>query len=61
MKPSSISREHRILRDRSGVIVVTGGKLTTYRSMASEIVDEVERAIGRSHVASRTDVELLGS
>jgi glycerol-3-phosphate dehydrogenase len=59
MKPSSISREHRILRDQSGVIVVTGGKLTTYRSMASEIVDEVERVIGRAHVACRTDVEPL--
>jgi glycerol-3-phosphate dehydrogenase len=59
MKPSSISREHRISRDQSGVIVVTGGKLTTYRSMASEIVDEVERVIGRAHVACRTDVEPL--
>ena len=61
MKPSSISREHRISRDQSGVIVVTGGKLTTYRSMASEIVDEVERVIGRTHVVCRTDVEALGS
>ena len=61
MKPSSISREHRILRDRSGIIVVTGGKLTTYRSMASEIVDEVERVIARTHVACRTDVEPLSS
>ena len=53
--PSSISREHRISRDSSGVIVVTGGKLTTYRSMAAEIVDEVERAIGRAHTKCRTD------
>jgi len=59
MSPSSISREHRISRDTNGAIVVTGGKLTTYRSMAAEIVDEVEKSIGRTHVAPRTDSELL--
>lgn len=61
MIPSSISREHRISRDANGMIVVTGGKLTTYRSMAVEIVDEVEKSIGRAHVASRTDLEPLRS
>ncbi|HEX6574999.1 MAG TPA: glycerol-3-phosphate dehydrogenase/oxidase [Gemmatimonadaceae bacterium] len=59
MKPSSISREHRISHDKAGVIVVTGGKLTTYRSMAAGIVDEVERSIGRGHTACRTDIEPL--
>jgi glycerol-3-phosphate dehydrogenase len=57
--PSSISREHRISRDGNGVIVVTGGKLTTYRSMSAEIVDEVERVIGRTHTRCRTDLEPL--
>lgn len=57
--PSSISREHRISRDGSGVIVVTGGKLTTYRSMAAEIVDEIERVIGRTHLQCRTDQESI--
>jgi glycerol-3-phosphate dehydrogenase len=60
MSPSSISREHRISRDSNGMIVVTGGKLTTYRSMAAEIVDEVERVIGRRHVPSNTDIAPLG-
>ena len=44
---SSASREHAIERSPSGVITVSGGKLTTYRSMAAEVVDEVERALGR--------------
>ena len=57
--PSSISREHRISRDPIGVIVVTGGKLTTYRSMAAEVVDHVETVLGRRHVAARTDAEPL--
>ncbi len=43
--PSGISREHRIAEDRPGVITVTGGKLTTYRSMAAEVVDEVARVL----------------
>ena len=59
MSPSSISREHRISRDSSGKIVVTGGKLTTYRSMAEEIVDEVERVIGRPHAHCLSDTEPL--
>src|SRR3990170_6857694 len=38
-RPGRISREHSIVTDDSGVINVTGGKLTTYRSMAAEVVD----------------------
>jgi len=41
------SREHHIATAPSGIISVTGGKLTTYRAMASEVVDVVERAAGR--------------
>ena len=55
VRPSSISREHQISRDKSGVIVVTGGKLTTYRAMAAEIVDVVERELGRQPRRSPTD------
>src|SRR5690349_8676119 len=32
--PTAASREHSIVTDRAGTISVTGGKLTTYRSMA---------------------------
>lgn len=41
------SREHHIGTSASGLISVTGGKLTTYRAMASEIVDAVEVALHR--------------
>ena len=58
-KPSSISREHRISRDKHGVIVVTGGKLTTYRAMAAEVVNHVELALSRVPRKSLTDEELL--
>ncbi|MGI9042647.1 MAG: glycerol-3-phosphate dehydrogenase/oxidase, partial [Gemmatimonadaceae bacterium] len=53
--PSSISREHQISLDQAGVIVVTGGKLTTYRSMAAEIVDVVEKRLGRKPRRPPTD------
>ncbi|HVR60249.1 MAG TPA: glycerol-3-phosphate dehydrogenase/oxidase [Polyangia bacterium] len=39
--PSATSREHEILREPDGVISVVGGKLTTMRRMAEEIVDRV--------------------
>ncbi|MEO5589307.1 MAG: FAD-dependent oxidoreductase, partial [Gemmatimonadaceae bacterium] len=57
--PSSISREHRISRHPSGIIVVTGGKLTTYRSMAAEVVDTVESALGLTPGRAPTDLEIL--
>jgi len=37
----SASREHTIERGPSGVVHVTGGKLTTYRAMAEQVVDEI--------------------
>jgi glycerol-3-phosphate dehydrogenase len=37
--PSSQSREHEIDVGPGGVIAISGGKLTTYRAMAEEIVD----------------------
>ena len=43
--PSSTSREHEILRETDGVISVIGGKLTTMRRMAEEIVDRVVESL----------------
>ena len=34
----SISREHTVLVGRSGLVTVTGGKWTTYRSMAEDVL-----------------------
>jgi glycerol-3-phosphate dehydrogenase len=45
-KPStSVSREHRIYADPSGLLSVVGGKLTTYRAMGETIVDRVVAAL----------------
>jgi glycerol-3-phosphate dehydrogenase len=52
--PASASREHRIDRSATGVISVSGGKLTTYRSVAEEVASTVERALGRRPFRSTT-------
>jgi glycerol-3-phosphate dehydrogenase len=46
---SLISREHRIVRGPGGVITIVGGKLTTWRAMAAELVDDVENVLGHEH------------
>jgi glycerol-3-phosphate dehydrogenase len=60
--PSAVSREHSIVTDSSSVINVMGGKLTTYRAMAAEVVDSVQKALGEDRDRSPTDsVELPGA
>jgi glycerol-3-phosphate dehydrogenase len=41
-----LSRRHVVLVGPPGLITVTGGKLTTYRAMAQDVVDRVCRALG---------------
>ena len=45
--PASVSREHRIVEGESGVISIIGGKLTTYRLMAEQLVDTVAKHLNR--------------
>jgi glycerol-3-phosphate dehydrogenase len=60
-RPSgSVSREHRVIEDPSGLVSLVGGKLTTYRATAEKVVDRIlgrfprERraSFGRSRTAS---------
>jgi glycerol-3-phosphate dehydrogenase len=37
---STVSREHEILVDPDGLITIAGGKLTTFRKMAQQVVDQ---------------------
>jgi len=60
-KPSDISREHKITQNGAGMMTVSGGKLTTYRAMAEQIVDQVELELGRNPSPCKTsEVELPG-
>ena len=42
-----LSRRHVIAEDPPGLLTVTGGKLTTYRIMAEQVVNRVCRSLGR--------------
>jgi glycerol-3-phosphate dehydrogenase len=39
--PSQMSREHRVVESAHGLITIAGGKLTTYRVMARDVVNRV--------------------
>jgi glycerol-3-phosphate dehydrogenase len=41
-----VSREHSIEVAKSGLVTVTGGKWTTYRRMADEVLEEAIEAVG---------------
>ena len=51
--PSRAPRNHKILTSSSGLLSITGGKLTTYRIMARQAVDKIVRRLGRK-VRSKT-------
>ena len=46
-RTADLSRRHRVARSESGLVSITGGKLTTYREMAADTVDEVVDLLGR--------------
>ncbi|WP_341709574.1 glycerol-3-phosphate dehydrogenase/oxidase [Limnobacter sp.] len=50
----SISREHTVITAPSGLVTITGGKWTTYRSMAEEVVDLVCEQQGWVNKPTRT-------
>ncbi len=45
-RTADLSRRHKVQRSASGVITITGGKLTTYRRMAADTIDEVVADLG---------------
>ncbi|MGI9031964.1 MAG: glycerol-3-phosphate dehydrogenase/oxidase [Ilumatobacteraceae bacterium] len=61
-RTADLSRRHRVSTGPSGVIAITGGKLTTYREMAADTVDAVLRRLGRRGLRCRTKkLRLLGA
>ncbi len=57
--PSDISRAHQIHCPEPGWWDVAGGKLTTYRLMAEQTVDQIARKLGRTGLTCRTATEPL--
>ena len=58
---SDVPREHQIYRDGK-MVTVAGGKLTTYRRMAAEVVDDAAETIGaRCQDSTTEDAKLPGA
>jgi glycerol-3-phosphate dehydrogenase len=59
--PGAASREHAITTTAHGLISIAGGKLTTYRVMAADVVEAVFAQLGKPAVADRSkDTPLFG-
>ncbi len=59
-RTADLSRRHAVRRSPSGLVTITGGKLTTYRRMASDTVDEVGEMLDIRRRSSTKHVVLLG-
>jgi glycerol-3-phosphate dehydrogenase len=60
-RTADLSRRHSVERSASGVVTVTGGKLTTYRRMASDAIDEVVSLLGTGGRSRTKHVKLHGA
>ncbi len=60
-RTADLSRRHRVTRSDSGVVTVSGGKLTTWRRMAEDTVDEVLRGLGRQLPCRTKSLALRGA
>ena len=58
-----ISREHTVVISRSGLVTVTGGKWTTYRSMAEDVLEKCQMAglLPQLAPAATAHLPLVGS
>ena len=52
---AKLSRDHTILVSESGLVTITGGKWTTYRKMAEDVLDHAERSAGFAHRPGGTE------
>jgi glycerol-3-phosphate dehydrogenase len=57
-----LSREHTVLVSRSGLVTVTGGKWTTYRAMAEDVLDKCadNRLLERTRSGVTANLVLVG-
>ena len=62
-KTKSISREHTVVISKSGLVTVTGGKWTTYRAMAEDVLEECfeSKLLPRREAGATTHLRLAGA
>lgn len=58
-----LSREHTVLLAKSGLVTVTGGKWTTYRAMAEDVIEQCEAAglLRETGDSKSIDLALVGA
>jgi len=59
----ALSREHTVLASRSGLVTVTGGKWTTYRAMAEDVLEKCfdRHLLERAKAGVTTHLKLVGA
>ncbi|MEY4338887.1 MAG: hypothetical protein RLZ14_737 [Actinomycetota bacterium] len=60
-RTADLSRRHNLHESPSGVLTITGGKLTTYREMAEHTVDAAVRRLGVKARCRTKGLRLLGA
>jgi glycerol-3-phosphate dehydrogenase len=60
-RTADLSRRHSVQASPGHVISVNGGKLTTYRRMAADAVDEVVEILGHGHHSHTKRLKLRGA
>lgn len=60
-RTADLSRRHNLHESTSGVLTITGGKLTTYREMAEHTVDAAARRLGVKTRCRTKGLRLLGA
>jgi glycerol-3-phosphate dehydrogenase len=60
-RTADLSRGHQVASSPAGLIRITGGKLTTYRAMADDTVDAVQRTLGRRGRSRTKKLQLVGA
>jgi glycerol-3-phosphate dehydrogenase len=59
--PARLSRMHAVVVGASGLISVSGGKLTTYRRMARDVVNRIDAREGTRRSCKTANLHLVGA
>src|SRR5699024_6584770 len=61
-KTKEVSRSHKVIVDKTGLITLTGGKWTTYRKMAEDVIDKaIEVHQLESHPCQTENLSIHGN
>jgi glycerol-3-phosphate dehydrogenase len=58
VRTSDLSRKHAVFEDPPGLFTIVGGKLTTYRAMAEDLVDRIASRLGAARPCQTRNIPL---